>query len=89
MNGSGVTLGSYTGGLSLQPFQAQFNRNTGLLYGLGSALDPLKLRVAGSFNIPVLGDVACTADAALNRYFCVAASPGGGDVIEYQLLSTT
>jgi hypothetical protein len=85
---SGVSLGSYSGGLGLTPVLTQFDRSNGLLYSFGSAYDPAKLTLAGSFNIPFTGsdEEACTADSSLNRYYCVfAVSDGGTDVSDYQL----
>ena len=84
---SGVTLGSYSGG-GLTPILTQFDRANGLLYSFGSAYDPVKLTLAGSFNIPFTGsdEEACVADSSLNRYYCVfAISVGGTDVSEYEL----
>jgi IPT/TIG domain len=85
---SGVSLGSYSGGLGLTPILTQFDRDNGLLYSFGNAYDPVKLTLAGSFNLPFTGndEEACTADSSLNRYYCVfAVSVDSTNVSDYQL----
>lgn len=84
---SGVFSFSTAGGLGLTPSLTQFDRANGLLYSFGSAYDPVKSTLAGSFNIPFTANVeeACTADSSLNRYYCVFAVGVGGDVSEYEL----
>jgi DNA-binding beta-propeller fold protein YncE len=86
VNSSGVSLTSYGGGLFLQPTITQYDRNNGLLYSYGGAYDPSKLSLMGSFNLPVTGAEACTADSGLIRYYCVTThSVGGTDATAFEL----
>jgi len=86
VNASGVSLASYGGGLLLQPSITQYDRSNHLLYSYGGAYDPAKLSLMGSFNLPVTGAEACTADSGLGRYYCVTTySVGGTDVTAFEL----
>lgn len=86
VDSSGVTLGSYKGGLFLQPTITQYDGSNGLLYSYGGAYDPTKPSLMGSFNLPGSSAEACTADSGLNRYYCLTVYPvGGTDVTDFEL----
>lgn len=86
VNSSGVSLTSDGGGLMLQPVLTQYDQSNGLLYSYGGAYDPVKLSLMGTFNLPLTGAEACTADSGLSRYYCVTTySVGGTDVTAFEL----
>jgi DNA-binding beta-propeller fold protein YncE len=68
---SGVTFTGYKGG-QIGPAYSQFEKSNGILYSLGYAFNPVDGSLLGSFDLP-LGQLACTADTALGRYYCVVA----------------
>jgi hypothetical protein len=81
---SGVTFTGYKGG-QVGPAYSQFEKSNGILYSLGDAFNPANGSLIGSFNYPS-GQVACTADTALGRYYCVVAyNDDGTDVVLFEL----
>lgn len=86
VDSSGVTLGSYKGGLFLQPTITQYDSSNRLLYSYSGAYDPTQPSLMGSFDLPQLPTEACTADSSLNRYYCVIAFiVAGSDIAEFDL----
>lgn len=82
---SGVSLGSYNGGMVGPPYSLQYEKNNGLLYSYGGAYNPVSGALLGRYNLPV-GEKVCTADSVLGRYYCVDAfSDGGTDVNLFEL----
>lgn len=79
---SGVSLTNYNGN-GLNPTISQYSRSNGILYSYGGAYDPVKLTQVGQFDLPVTGSEACTADPALNRYYCVTTYSTLGIAVTY------
>jgi hypothetical protein len=69
---SGVSLGQYNGGPA-GPAYTRYDSSNGLLYSTGSAFNAFTGGLAGGFDLE--GNMACTADPSLGRYYCVRTSP--------------
>lgn len=81
---SGVSFVAYKGGQA-GPALTQYDTSNGLLYSFGAAFNPVNGSLVSTFDVPDFNP-ACTADASLNRYFCVVAYPvGGTDVSNFEL----
>jgi hypothetical protein len=85
---SGVSYLSYNGGMPAAsgPALGQYDNINGLLYSNDRAFNPTNGSIVGSFNFPLDGGQACTADASLGRYYCVVSYPlDGTDVYMFEL----
>jgi hypothetical protein len=84
---SGISLKGYNGG-QIGPGYTQYDN--GLLYSTGSyffgrVFNPVDGGLAGLFELPELGNEACTADSSLGRYYCVEAYALEGSLFQYEL----
>ncbi len=87
---SGVSFAAYNGG-QIGPGYTQYDSNKGLLYSTGSyffgrTFNPVDGGVAGTFRLPELGRMACTADSSLDRYYCIDAHALAGSLFQFELL---
>jgi hypothetical protein len=76
---SGVSLDQYNGGPA-GPEYGRYDSSNGVLYWGASAYNAVTGGIAGGFDLG--GDMVCTADPSLGRYYCVRAS---GQVGRYEL----
>ena len=83
---SGVSFVASNGGQGGPFHQAQYDDTNGLLYSLNGALNPANGSLVGTFGLPGLYNLACTADPSLGRYFVLDAIPvGDTDVSSFEL----
>jgi hypothetical protein len=83
---SGVSLVSNSGGQIAPTVMGQYDASNGLLYDLDQAFNPANGSLVGTFDLPGLYLLACTADPSLGRYYVVDAIPiGGTDVSLFEL----
>jgi hypothetical protein len=83
---SGVSLVSNSGGQIAPTVMGQYDASNGLLYDLNQAFNPANGSLVGTFDLPGLYLLACTADPSLGRYYVVDAIPDGGtDVFLFEL----
>jgi hypothetical protein len=65
---------------------AQYDKTTGFLYSYnGQAIDAANHTVAGFFNTGETGNLACTVDSSLGRYYCVINVFNGFSENEFSL----
>jgi hypothetical protein len=82
---SGVSFVGYNG-IDIGPTLSQYDASNGLLYSLNQAFDPVNGSLVGTFDLPGLYLLACTADPSLGRYYVVDAIPDGGtDIFLFEL----
>ena len=83
---SGVSLVSNSGGQIASTVIGQYDASSGLLYDLDQAFNSANGSLVGTFDLPGLYYLACTADPSLGRYYVVDAIPDGGtDVSLFEL----
>ena len=83
---SGVSLVSNSGGQIAPTIMGQYDASNGLLYDLDPAFNPANGSLVGTFDLPGLYSLACTADPSLGRYYVLDALPvGGTDVSSFEL----
>jgi hypothetical protein len=81
---AGVSLVSYNGG-EVGPDISQYLAANNLLYSNLGIFNPTNGSLVGTYNSPLfpLGEDACTADSATDRYYCVIAD--GADPAYFEL----
>jgi len=87
VSSSGVSWNGAGGGLQAQFIR--YDRQKGLAYADGSSstgavFDPVLNTQVGRFGVPG-GDEACTADASLGRFYCMAAYNTWTDIVWVEL----
>lgn len=86
VDSSGVSFVSDNGGGTAAPGLIQYDSSNGLLYFLDQAFDPATGSLVGTFDLPGLYLLACTADPSLGRYYVLDGLPvGGTDVFSFEL----
>jgi hypothetical protein len=86
VNSSGVSFVSNNGGGAASPILSQYDSSNGVLYSFDQAFDPANGSLVGTFDLPGLYFLACTADPSLGRYYVIDALPvDGTDVSSFEL----
>lgn len=86
VNSSGVSFAGNMGGGVGPLIMGQYDASNGLLYDFDEAFNPTDGSLVGTFDLPGLYYLACTADPSLGRYYVLDAIPvGGTDVSSFEL----